>query len=335
MSIKKLFSTLLITLLCFTLAACNQEQENVEYFTVDQLDESIYLKQEDRFYPLAKPNGATSPGGFFWVSSDTFNVPHLRPDDELVIHTIRELPSELTIYSMTDFGYTTGILFSKDKDGDISFQGSFCPGSVVEQYYTRILKNTSNIKVTSIGGTDATPKMIHSLGLLKGLSKDEIYDFSFYQGTEYHEEKIKADSHAWITDKSYVIKNYVKLRDRYFTISLPSNMTPGYWFLDGYGMFYLEEDVVLTGEDMQEVSADSTELLPDENILDEEVVVEEIEETPSSEQEEPVEMIEIEEDNTQGVNPNDSNSSSVPEDYEVEYFNNGDPEQDANDSSGA
>jgi len=61
-----------------------------------------------------------------------------------------------------------------------------------------------------------------------------------YCGTVAKSVNLKADTHLFIQEATYVSSTYDELKAKCFEIHLPANMTPGFYYAEGIGMFYYE-----------------------------------------------------------------------------------------------
>jgi len=321
--ITKLLAPLLTLSLLLTGCVQDQGKQMVRYRR-DKVVDGIYVFKDDIYYGLYQFGDRTSPSApFQWEAGEDALIPELEPGSELVLFTTGVVPEEITLYSMDDFGYTAGIKFSQyltSKNFTISKDDqyeNYCPTSVNLPYLNQTLTSKENIRVMSISDDttkyDLTNNMLNKYGLLKGLTKDAVYTLYFYQGTEYHEVKIKADTRAFILNKAYTVKNYLELEDKHFSIKLPKNMSPGFWMIEAgnfSGMFYLLPDVELFGEELIEKEAQNVEEMNEgpsqEELLQEideglDVEIEQNEETQSVQ-----DTSEVPEENTQTDNPEET-----------------------------
>ena len=289
----KLFKFLLTGLSAMsliTLTGCQAAPKapEIPVYKASTLPEGIFIKKaktDNTFHGIYIPSQATN-ADFQWEATEDHLIPHIEPGDELVLHTVKEIPDVLTLYSMKDFGYTAGMRVTNDKNGYFTIDEAgemWCPDSILLSFWQQQLGDFDGIRLVDIEGNEFSSKTVSSLGFLKGLEKDATYNINLYKGTEFKTIKTKADSHAFIRDREYSLKNYVEMQDMYFVITLPKNMTSGYWIIDGYGMFFLEDDVELTGTPLEEITEEiDTQADPSlsEALLDDAINPEDVIEEP-------------------------------------------------------
>lgn len=315
--IKKI---LCLALTIVLLAGCaQQKQKQIARYTAKNVPAGIYVFRDGYYYSLYNFNNASPTEEVQWQAGESYLIPHLGENDSLVLFTNDVVPTEIEMMSLIDFGPTVGVRFSQYLDTDKftipdkeNYQ-SYCPTSVQLAAFQQALPSLENIRIEEIADETQhypfTKQLISSKGLLKGLSEGALYNLYVYQGTEYHELKIKADTNAYILDKTYLLKNYVELKDKHFNIKLPKNLTTGYWMIsagDFYGCFYLEPNVELFGEEMieKEAELEQQQEEPSQDDLLDEIDIEFEDETSS-------ENTELQEDITTEEVPQDGDTQNT------------------------
>ena len=302
--------SILLSLVFVTGCQAKPQKATIANYKGAELENSIYIKKDvDTFQKLYTPKNGSVNSEFLWETGEDDLIPHIEPGDELILHTVAAIPETLTLISMRNFGYTAGMRVYPDNEKDVSYYTinddakSWCPGSVLKDFWKQHLGDFKNVRLEAISGLEFDSNRVSNLNFIKGLDANLIYEVSFYKGTEYRTLNTKADTHVFVVDKKYNLKNYSETQNIYFTISLPKNMEEGYWLIEDFGMFYLDANVDLTGADAVEINEivdvnidDSQELLelpdvPDEDIPAnpaEDPEVPEDPETPADENVEPL-----------------------------------------------
>lgn len=267
---KKILASILAVAMMFTLTACGSSQAGVQMkedgsimtYTEEDLPEGLYVKSGDTYYPLLNATEAdAAEANYQWFTEFDQLIPEMGEDDTLILYSTSEVPQSFTFWKMTDFGYTVGIRFQQaETSKDLTFpsdQNGYCSYSPVGTY---ILETTfggagvSNVKIEEVNGKEFKETMLTTDGFMKGLTKDAMYKFWYYQGTVYKSVNIKADTHVFIEDYDLSTASYVELKDKFFEVNLPNGIENGYWFVEGYGMFKYsgaETDLILEDADSE------------------------------------------------------------------------------------
>lgn len=257
------------------------EDGQIMSYTEEDLPEGMYIKTGDKYYPLL--NAGSSEMNYQWFTEYDDLIPEFTKDSTFILYSESEVPDSYTFWKMIDFGYTVGIRFTQDADtGELTFpndEDMYCSYSPVGTY---VVENTfggsiSNVRIKEVNGKEFKETMLTTDGFMKGLTKDAMYKFWYYQGTVYKSVNIKADTHVFIEDYDVTTSSYVELKDKFFEVNLPVNMENGYWYIDGIGMFKYsgaDEDMIL--EDTTDTDSDIVEDVPTDT-------TEEVQETQETE----------------------------------------------------
>lgn len=265
---KRILAGLLSLTLIFVLSGCSEkkgvlmgEDGQIMSYTEEDLPEGMYIKTGDKYYPLL--NTGSSEMNYQWFTEYDNLIPEFTKNSSFILYSESEVPESFTFWKMIDFGYTVGIRFTQDTNtGELTFPGDsemYCSYSPVGSY---VLENTfggsiSNVRIKEVNGKEFKETMLTTDGFMKGLTKDAMYKFWYYQGTVYKSVNIKADTHVFIEDYDVSTSSYVELKDKFFEVTLPVNMENGYWYIDGLGMFKYsaaEEDMILEEEPSSDIS---------------------------------------------------------------------------------
>lgn len=252
---------MLVTVMALALAGCGQkdtsildENGKIHHYAVGELPEGYTILKDDEYYYqiLNMPSQTDNQGNVFVWFTEPYDaaIPRLTTKDKLVFYSEKLRPSNITLYKMTDYGYTLGTMFEVTQNtGDInnptiiSFEGTYNALSPVESVVKAGVTNGADTQLIGINNHDFTTKLLVDDSFLKGLTKDTMYQLSMYCGTVLKNVTIKADTHLFLQEATYVTSSYKEMRSKYFEISLPSNMTPGYYYAEGVGLFYYEGEI--------------------------------------------------------------------------------------------
>ena len=274
---SKILASILAIALTLGLTGCGSEATiimnedgSIKAFTEEEIPEGLYVKSGDNYYSLlnADPGEGSDEedaSNYQWFTEYDQLIPEMTEKDKLILYSEGEVPETFTFYKMTDFGYTVGIKFTQDNvTKKLTFPsgaGGYCPYSPVGDYIleTTFGGSVSNVSIKEVNGKEFRETMLTTDGFMKGLTKDAMYKFWYYQGTVYKSVNIKADTHVFIEDYELSTGSYVELKDKTFEVNLPASIENGYWLIDGYGLFKYsgpETDLILDGNEEDLISGD-------------------------------------------------------------------------------
>lgn len=181
---------------------------------------------------------------WFLVEPQLDYITELGPNDQLVYTNLNARPKSFTFYRYDEMGYTVGTDFkviTETSDAKspiiITFGSTRNAASPIGDYLnTYVTSSGENVKITEINGIEMKTSMLTSSGYLKGLTKDAMYKFTYYQGTFFRNITVKADSLLLYQSGKYVTTSYSEMESTYFIINLPPEMPNGYYYLEGYGL---------------------------------------------------------------------------------------------------
>lgn len=259
--IKKIIAGILVSVLALSLVGCGSktlsildENGKIHHYAEGEMPEGYTILKDDEFYYqiLNMASGTDNLGNVFVWFTEPYDVaiPRLTVKDKLIFYSETARPSNITIYKMTDYGYTLGVMFEvENNDGDlnnpviISFEGTYNTLSPVQSVVENAVTSGAVTHIIGINNHEFTNKLLVDDSFLKGLTKDTMYQLSMYCGTVLKTVNLKADTHLFLQEATYVTASYKEMRSKYFEITLPSNMSPGYYYAEGIGMFYYEGEI--------------------------------------------------------------------------------------------
>ncbi len=245
--LKKLIVVVLALVMVLSFTGCGDSNTgpamnkdgSMMAYTEDEIPEGLFIKTGDKYYPLLLTG--TAEENYRWFTKYDNLIPEYTKDSKFVFYSNGKIPEAFTFWKMIDFGYTVGVRFIQDK-GALTFPSEeelYCPTSPIGPYVLEHTFNgsTKNVRIKEVNGKEFKETMLTTDGFMKGLTKDAMYKFWYYQGTVYKSVNIKADTHVFIEDYDMSTASYIELKDKVFEINLPVGMENGYYFVDGFGLF--------------------------------------------------------------------------------------------------
>lgn len=256
----------LVSMMSFT-AACKSKAPEFEEYTLKTLPKAGYfIRKGDLFRPLfiegktftAPPTEGTFMGNrYFWHHGQKLSqIPTLEPGDELILRSANSEIEESYVFEyLMNRGYTLGCALTPKKTG-FAFVGS---GSINEMSDAfKVLSEIKNLNAYTVLEINTNPfseTLLDENGMVLGLEAGKNYMLGSFEGTVYREVTIMADTNYYTSystrEKDADKPAYSLTRKGYAVITLPSNLEPGLYAVNGYGVFFVG------GPDGQ--SADGTE----------------------------------------------------------------------------
>lgn len=294
---KKYICFVMLLSMLFMVTGCQKEEQKFAnadgtplVYKEDELPEGMFVLKDKQYLPVLNlGEDIMLNNTYIWFTGYDKAVPVLEKGDKLAFYSTQTIPSELQFSKLNDFGYTVGIKFEKDKEfGNLIFPFNaegYNSTSPVQNYMMQAViepSKGSTVAVKEVNGKEFKETMLSVDGFMKGLTKDAMYKFYYYQGTVYKDINIKADTHVFLKDYMLPSSSYEQLKDKIFLVNLPSSITDGYWYVEGFGMFrYIgdEKSVIEERHDDNE-SLDQTIDTPEIDDADEIKDEEELDESP-------------------------------------------------------
>ena len=224
----------------------------LQYNDVAELPDGYFVKKQNGVIEpvLSKGVYQKEETTIVWYSKFDKLVPILQPGDELIrVDSYSFKNNEPAKFKkMRDVGYTIGALFdvnmSRLDDGKldpkINFSGEFSPYSPASEAVKVTMGSNASEPLIDVNGQDFTPNMLSPGGLLQGLTKDAMYQFRYYVGTKYQLINMKADTHAFESERELKSDALIEEKSTYFTVPLPNSIEDGYYVIEDFGMFYYD-----------------------------------------------------------------------------------------------
>lgn len=171
-------------------------------------------------------------------------IPTFYKGDALIFYTNTAIPSELKIERYYDYGYTLGIyglkriisytdLYGLIYDNETS--GLYLPSS--SSQIADYLTEDRSFSVAYVGDERIDTDNISTIGTIKGLKKDSLYDVYTYIGTTRKTFKLTADTHIWGFWETFNVFDSEFLGANILRINLPENLKTGYYYINDVGFF--------------------------------------------------------------------------------------------------
>ena len=244
-------------ILCLFLTAC----EDVEWFvqpeptelTGDSYGEieekTYYVKEGTKFYEVLTPKiqemGVTvakaEPSRVITVYEKESLLPKYYEDSFIVYKEKNKPLDKVVLERLYDRGWSIGVkrLFFDDR-GYLTMSST---ANLVENssFGSQIkAAGLNEVRIMSINGEEVTPEMVDTdAGIILGLEKEKEYEIEIYYGTSYGKIKATADVHMLQSYEVYNFDNsYINFTQKdYMQFKLPQSMNPGYYVINGAGIF--------------------------------------------------------------------------------------------------
>lgn len=294
---KKKIAVLSLIIVTFTLifTGCGMQSsstEPVEHHatpvTADKLKNGIYvykhksgmyIKLYDPFEDMSTNNKndstafsnveETTSQNFIWEAYSDKKIPTIEKGDKLVYKSTKLAPQPIALTPISDYGYTVGVsLFYNSGDGTWCIPNDstygYCSNSTFAQAIAEHNYDPSSttIRVSDIGGTKITNKLVSNIGTIKHLKINKRYKLGLYQGTVYKQITVKPDTHVWALsddDSNVIVENYSFTHKGYVIANLPKKMINGYYYIYDVGMFKYKAGVSATSSNISQ-SENSSDL---------------------------------------------------------------------------
>ena len=160
----------------------------------------------------------------------------------LVVYQKEEgsMPESYTLEMYKKRGYTLGVSFTFGESGNIMHidTNSMCESSMAKE----VLSGCSNglLRVHKINGSRKLPNdnVDVDMNKLLGLQKNKKYQLGFFDGTQYRDTTLLADTVVYQSQGSVKLSNPLKVTEHnFFYVRLPKNIKPGIFYINSEGLF--------------------------------------------------------------------------------------------------
>ena len=266
-------SGILLTFLCgamLILCSCGSgnettsltdEEGNKLELTLDQLtDDGFYVldKEAALFSPVMGGYEGSADGSltfeseaeqdrYVWFGSKNADLMSVIPKVDgkntfLVMLQEGEngMPEEYYVEKYKPEGYTLCVSFTFGETGDTVYIDSqeICESSMAKDVITDT--SSSLLKVHKINNSEKLPmdNIDVSINKLLGLEKNKKYQVGYFDGTEYKDVELLADTALFRSNGSVVLNDPLEYTEYGFAyITLPENLSKGYYDINGAGLF--------------------------------------------------------------------------------------------------
>ena len=193
-----------------------------------------------------RPTPEGKPKRIIWLTEDEVDlIPTYYKGDEIILKASEYRPEEIILERFFDEGWTFGIygmapdatgrymMTTKIDDDDDDYY--FFPLSEAFEL-AKTLPDTT-ITIDKIGGNELRSGNIAASGFVSNLAKNNIYDLEVYVGTKSHNIQLKADSKILVSKECFSVTDYTLENSYIALIRLPAYLRPGYYYIDGIGLF--------------------------------------------------------------------------------------------------
>lgn len=256
----KLIITLISVLLVIIslMSGCSSKEETQDSYTLNNLPEGYFIKKGDNFYPLYSGGKAFSEGSIsqlmgrekpaaVWGLEQEISIPVLGKDDELIYKGDTALPDAVGFIEMKDYGVTVGMVLAKTADSNVygltsNAEFMLCPTSSVQNALKTATSELKDIRISGLSDTKITDDILTDINTVKNLEAGKKYALHYYEGSYYREKDVYADTRIFNINKKglYATSTYSYSRDGYVSISMPTELPSGYYYVETAGMFQYE-----------------------------------------------------------------------------------------------
>jgi len=203
---------------------------------------------EDLYYPIYfgaatfeyGSDSLTSNNSLFKLTQDEGKVPVLYKGDELIYINTKDPLESMTWVRFEDLGYSTGISgLSINETGRFMFKQSVenvLLTSSIGQTLSQVGEGIYIVTETFDGKTLGQDRISRS-GTITGLEKGKTYKSDLYIGTQHFDVEIVADCRVYSSFNKFTTNDYVYTDNGYAVITIPEGLEPGYYMINGIGMF--------------------------------------------------------------------------------------------------
>lgn len=263
---KKILLLLMVFFIIFSYSACKRDQPTISkdgdmlHLDEESIEEEgregfFVLNKDGTFTPLMNTadgyQGETTEKEdlstrYLWFTNNNVKIssliPIVSPSTKLVAiyNTDEAMPSIYTIEKYDFKGYTIGCHIYKEEDDSLYMQTGEPLDSSMASEALSDFTDQDYYEISKINGSSDLPSsnVDNNMKLLLGLEKGKYYDFEFFKGTNYIKMSFIADTFIMQSSDIKILNNpYTKTTKGHFIINLPDNLSPGYYYICGVGMF--------------------------------------------------------------------------------------------------
>lgn len=223
------------------------EEGNLISYTRSELTSGLYIKDGDTFYRPLRYGMAFSQVGddldtsrFAWMLEGVDQtIPEVGTSQDIILISGSYPTSDIKLQHFTDMGATVGCQFSNAGEGNILFANGVCQGTSMSRAWAAMISNIANVRIEELNESPFPTELIGTdTGLLSGLQQGGFYKIGYYEGTQFEQMTVKADTRYWVEDALFVLSDYEQTRDGYFILELSPELPAGLYCINGYGLFY-------------------------------------------------------------------------------------------------
>lgn len=269
---KRGTAVILLLLIALTLSACtaktaaSDEDGKQLRYTENELqvhslegEQGVYVINEDGTYSplinaftgysrLSKREGS-APSRYLWFTENSADItsliPHVSSSSKLVLlyNTTDAIPEEFVLEKYEYKGYTIGAHVYKTSSNKMYLETR---GSLTNTHINNLLSeidDENEYEVSVFNDSTQLPiaNIDNNMQMLLGLDAGGYYKLEIYKGTKYLTLTTVADTQVLQSVQAITLNNpYSRTKDGYFTVNLPDNLTSGFYYFAGLGMFYYE-----------------------------------------------------------------------------------------------
>jgi len=217
----------------------------------------FYTQDNDGFHPLYRDNASFSKSPtakdilasrYVWEVAEDQLIPVVTKGNGYLVYvnSASSLTTDVVLEKMQDNGYTLGVTFNELPASDfIGISKSRISAASNAATVFKDLRSAAAYSFEEINGVALSKTMLDQNGILVGLEQDARYKLSGYKGTAYEEFIMTADTHYFVSSSYTTIKNadaFTLTKFGYAVINLPTALTSGLYYVNGFGCFFYDAD---------------------------------------------------------------------------------------------
>lgn len=160
----------------------------------------------------------------------------------LVVYQKEEgnMPENYTLEMYKKRGYTLGVSFTFGESGNVMHidTNSMCESSMAKDVLSGCSRGL--LKVHKINGSRELPNdnVDVDMNKLLGLQKNKKYQMGFFDGTQYRDTTLIADTVVYQSQGSVKLNSPLKVTEHnFFYVRLPKNIKHGIYYINSEGLF--------------------------------------------------------------------------------------------------
>lgn len=243
----------LLLILCLNITGCgslfveSDAKYSISVYSESELEEGYFVKNEVRFFETytqqQRPQLAFGNRVVWFTKDEKTMVPTLALGDSLVFKSEKEIPELFVLEQFENMGNSIGMIGIRSLEEEPKFLFSQSLNLKAEsdagkKFTSFISQSSTELEIVKINDTQVEAYMINKIGAFSDLEADKTYNIQFYRGTRYYNADLVADTEMYCSLQNFILQGYEFTEDGYIVLTLPADLTPGLYDINGEGIFY-------------------------------------------------------------------------------------------------